>query len=260
MKSLVTILLFSFVLFGCTSSSSGFKNFFKNSAPEKFNPTTKVDVFKYVDQCKTYEIYKMFFKNYLILGSSSFNSGYEDFEDAKEFAMSIGSDVLITHGKYTETTKSGAKRYDINAIFLKNVKNIKPIFEKTNVDYPKKGVSQYDGIWRNLDYKVEIYNSDEYIVGINKNIINEEFKKWGPNQVKFIISSITGNTNGIYFMSEHAPVPASFKINNLGYLEILTRCTKAPLIQFKKIEGNYENVEELKNQDVKFWDLDFWLK
>ena len=156
--------------------------------------------------------------------------------NSKKFAMSIGSDVLITHDKYTRTTSSGVKRYELRGIFLKNVKNIKPIFEKTNVDFPKKGVSQYDGIWRDLEYKVEIYNSDEYVVGINKNIINKESQKWKPNQVKFIITRITGQTNGIYFMGNHQPVPASFVINDLGYLEILTRCTELPLVQYKKIE------------------------
>ena len=60
-------------------------------------------------------------------------------------------------------------------------------------------------------------------------------------------------------MGDHSPVPASYKINNFGYLEINTQCTGIHLIQLKKIEGNYENVletvnslrEELKNQDVK---------
>lgn len=260
MKSLVTILLLSSVLFGCTSSGSGFQKFYKNSSPEKFSPTTNAVIFNYSDPCNSYQIYKTFFENYLILGMSSFNSPDEDFMDAKEFAMSIGSDVLIVHGKYTETTKSGKKRYDINSIFLKNVKNIKPIFERTNVDYPKKGVSGYDGMWSNIDYKIEIYASDKSVIGINKIIINEESRKWKPNQVKFIIFKFNKKYNGIYFMRDHRPVPAQFKINNLGYLEILTDCAPDDsLIQLKKIEGGFENVEELKNKDANFWELDFWL-
>ena len=217
MKSLVTILLFSFVLFGCTSSSSGYKEFFRNSAPEKFNPTTKVDVFSYVDPCKIYETHKMFFKNYLLLGSSSFNGPYEDPTNSKEFAMSIGSDVLITHDKFTETTSSGVKRYDLGGIFLKNVKNIKPIFDKTNVDFPKSGISEYDGIWINETYTIKIYKSDEYIVGINKNLVTNEWGNWEPNQVKFLI---TKDNFGIYMMGAYHPVPAKFEINNFGYLRL----------------------------------------
>ena len=102
MKNLVTILLSCFVLFGCTGS--GYKEFFINSAPEKFSPTTKVDVFDYgSQQCKLGEIYDMFFKDYLILGESRFNGPVEDPFDSKGFAMSIGADVLIASSKYTGT-------------------------------------------------------------------------------------------------------------------------------------------------------------
>ncbi|SVB81343.1 uncharacterized protein METZ01_LOCUS234197 [marine metagenome] len=37
-------------------------------------------------------------------------------------------------------------------------------------------------------------------------------------------------------MGDHSPVPASYKINNFGYLGINTQCTGIPLIQLKKIE------------------------
>jgi hypothetical protein len=37
-------------------------------------------------------------------------------------------------------------------------------------------------------------------------------------------------------MGDHSPVPASYNLNNFGYLEIKTQCTGIPLIQAKKIE------------------------
>lgn len=59
------------------------------------------------------------------------------------------------------------------------------------------------------------------------------FWRWEPNQVKFLIFD---NNNGLYFMGDHTPVPATYKINNFGYLQIEPHCHKVPLIQYKKIE------------------------
>ena len=272
MKYLVTFLLSCFFLFGC----SGYQEFYKNSSPEKFNPTTNVRIFDY-GRCEIDKIYDLLYKDYLILGEASFNGPYEDSSTAKSFAMSVGADILITSATYQGTrsgtmqmstpdqqttyhsgtvtgssggygtfsgtsTTYGTKttqipytvdRYDQEGLFLKNVKNLKHIVDKTNVDYPKNGVSQYDGIWRDQYYTVEIYNSDENIVGINKNQIHETDRKWEPNQVKFLIFD---NNNGLYFMGSHTPVPATYKINNFGYLQIEPHCHKVPLIQYKKIE------------------------
>ena len=116
---------------------------------------------------------------------------------------------------------------------MKNVKNVKPIFEKTKVDFPKSGVSEYDGIWSDDSYIIKIYNSEEYIVGINQGIVTSQGRNWNPNQLKLLIYR---NNHGIYLMGDHYPVPASYKINNFGYLEIITQCTSLPLIQLKKIE------------------------
>ena len=143
------------------------------------------------------------------------------------------SGTSTTYGTQTTQIPYSVDRYDQGAIFLKNVKNIKPIFDKTNVDFPKSGISEYDGIWINETYTIKIYKSDEYIVGINKNLVTNEWGNWEPNQVKFLI---TKDNFGIYMMGAYHPVPAKFEINNFGYLEISTQCTSALPFQFKKIE------------------------
>ncbi len=273
MKYLVIFLLSCFFLFGCTS---GFQDFYKNSSPEKFNPTANVRIFDY-GKCEIDKIYDLFYKDYLFLGEASFNGPYEESSNAKSFAMSIGADILITsaayqgsrsgtmeistpdqqttyhsgtvtgssggYGNYSGTsTTYGTKttqipytvhRYDQAGFFLKNVKNVKPIFEKTNVDFPKSGVSEYDGIWSLDDYIIKIYNSEEYIVGINQGVVTSENRNWKPNQLKLLISR---NNHGIYLTGDHQPVPASYKINNFGYLEINTQCIGLPLLQLKKTE------------------------
>ena len=60
------------------------------------------------------------------------------------------------------------------------------------------------------------------------------FWRWEPNQVKFLIFD---NNNGLYFMGDHTPVPATYKINNFGYLQIEPHFHKVPPIQYKKLSS-----------------------
>ena len=56
------------------------------------------------------------------------------------------SGTSTTYGTKSHSIPYSVDRYDQDALFLKNVNNIKPVFNKVEDDYKKNGTSKFDGI------------------------------------------------------------------------------------------------------------------
>lgn len=110
--------------------------------------------------------------------------------------------------------------FDQAGLFLKNVKNIKKLWDMTSSDFPPSSsdeTSKFQGLWKNEYYKINVYISEEEIVGIIKDA-DESKSEWRPNDLKFKFNK--DSNEGIYLMGNKQPFPASFIITEFGYLSI----------------------------------------
>ena len=90
----IRFIIIPFVLIILNGCSSGYQSFYKQQAPKKYQPTNDVKVIMYPD-FDVDEIQELFFDDYLVLGRASFNGSLDDPRDAKEYAKSIGADILL---------------------------------------------------------------------------------------------------------------------------------------------------------------------
>lgn len=253
MNRLTIVALFIILVQGC--ASIGHKEFYSQIAPVKYPPTEKIMVFEY-SNVELEEIYNILFSDYLIIGKSSFNGPYEKPAKALAFAKSIGADVFITNSQFVETRTSfmnittpntsttyingyaggsyysgtattyGTQtttvpiridRYDQDGMYLKNINNIIPIWEKDESFFPKTESSPMDGAWFNESYSLKLYKSGNYYVAfiLNK---SKDRKEWKIGELKLIYDIKTGI--GIYLMGDKTPMIAKFKLNKFGNMEI----------------------------------------
>ena len=253
--------IFSITLFISACGTLGHQEFYTQVSPSKYPKTEHVYVFAYGDE-DLETLYNLYFSDFLKIGKSSFNGSYEEPSASVSFAKSIGANVFITNSRHTETRHStinmsvptsnttnfsaygsgggylsgtattyGSKnipipitteRYDQDGIYLRNVNNVLPIWEKTKKHYPKDGDSPLTGLWKNENYIVDVYQSGIKIVGFVSEIPEGSEVKplgaWSKDQLKFAFD--VKSSKGVYLMGNKAPVPADIKINKFNHLEL----------------------------------------
>jgi hypothetical protein len=253
MKSLVAITFIALLTQGC--ATAGHEAFYSQMAPAKYPPTERVMVFQYsnVDLNKTYDL---LFSDFLVIGRSGFNGPYEDPFESVSFAKSIGTDVFLsatqfketktsfmnlstptssttyisgysgagslygtatTYGTHTTTVPISIDRYDQHGLYLRNVNSVIPLWERTESQYKRTEPSDIEGIWFNEHYKLHLYRSgQQYVAFISGE--PKEREAWKPGELKLVYGVDSGV--GIYLMGDKTPMPAQFKLNKFGHLEV----------------------------------------
>jgi hypothetical protein len=249
-------LLFVFVLLtGCVAL--GHKVFYEQTAPSKYPTTTKVLVFEY-QNVNIREIYELLFDDFIVVGKSGFIGPYQPPQQATEFAKSIGADVYISTAQFKETNTSfvttsvpttsttyvsgftgrgsfygtatsygtsttiipvSQDRYKQFGLYLRNINNVLPLWERKLSDYKETDVNELSGIWRNENYELKIIKSGNQMVAFITDVqISTDRDSWKINDLKMIFSF--DSRVGVYLMSDKTPQPAKFKLNKFGHLEI----------------------------------------
>jgi hypothetical protein len=249
--------LIPILLAGCASNDRdlGYKEFYSQTAPSKYPPPARTMTFAY-ENADINDLYNILFSDYLIIGKSGFNGPFEDPANASNYANSIGSDVFIsmaqlketktsfyniqtptssttrmngfsggtafsgtatTYGTQTTSIPIVINRYDQHGLFLRNINKVTPLWERTNVDYPKNSPTEASVSWENERYNILTYHSSSQIVGFIEKLKLEN-DKWKEGELKFSYDEKTGT--GIYLMGNKAPMPAKFSINKFGHLEV----------------------------------------
>lgn len=253
MKRMFILFLAVFLIQGC--ATVGHKEFYTQVAPTKYPPTQKVMVFEY-SNVDLKEIYDLLFSDFLVIGRSGFNGPYEDPTQSVSFAKSIGADVFLstsqfketktsfmnlstptssttyisgysgtgsfygtatTYGTRTTTVPISVDRYDQDGLYLRNVNSVVPLWERKEAQYRKTEPSDIEGVWFNENYKLHLYRSgQQYVAFISGE--PKEREAWRQGELKFIYGVDSGV--GIYLMGNKTPMPAQFKLNKFGHLEV----------------------------------------
>lgn len=232
----------------------GHKEFYTQAAPTKYAPPEKVVVFEY-ENVDIKEIYEILFPDFLIIGRSSFNGPYQDPKRSAFYAKSIGADVLLstsqfkeartsfinsstpitnttfisgysgtgsfygtatTYGTRATTVPVTVNRYDQNGLFLRNISKVVPLWERAEAQYKKTEFNDIEGTWSNEKYKLNLYRSGQQLVAF---IASEpKMEQWAKGQLKFIYG--VDSKVGVYLMGDKTPMPAQFKLNKFGHLEV----------------------------------------
>lgn len=266
MKSNFVVVLLAIILAGC--ETIGHKEFYTQVAPTKYPPTKEVKIFEYAN-VNLDEVYEILFSDFLIIGKSSFNGPYEKPAESISYAESIGANIFITSSQFKETKTSfmtmqtpttnrtyingssasgtfsgtatsygtqtttvpiSVDRYSQNGIYLRNINNITPLWERKSSDYSKSSGSQLDGLWHNENYGLNLYKSNDQYVAFVENA-TKDIKAWKKDDLKFVFGVESGV--GIYMMGDKTPMPASFKLNKFGHLEV-TLITSGEKFSFTK--------------------------
>ncbi len=252
MKRALIIIFTTIFLQGCVGL--GHKDFYTQVAPTKYPPPVKVVVFEY-ENVNLKEVYEMLFQDFLVIGRSGFNGPYQDPKRSASYAQSIGADVLLstsqfkeartsfinsstpttnttfisgysgtgsfygtatTYGTRTTTVPVTVNRYDQDGLFLRNINKVVPLWERTVAQYKKTEFNELEGNWSNETYKLNIYRSGQQLVAF---IASEpKVEGWAKDQLKFI--SGVDSKVGVYLMGDKTPMPAHFKLNKFGHLEV----------------------------------------
>ena len=241
-----------FILLLTSCISGPYAKYYEKQAPTTYEPTKNVTWFDYGSQ-DIDTLYQSFYSDFFIMGKSEFSGYISNVEKAKKVAQKVGADVVITCRNYKETKtvnytistptssttyvrnssgqtigsattygtqqSSGSYNYDVylqQAYYLKNVKNIVPLWERKKDYYEcSEETGEFGGIWHDDNYFIQTYRSEDKILGF---IVSSNYKQWLIDEPKFIFDV---NTNeGVYFCSDRTPWFANFKINQFGYLEV----------------------------------------
>lgn len=253
MKRVFIVTFAALLVQGCMGI--GHKDFYTQVAPIKYPPTEKTMVFEYAN-VNLKEIYDLLFSDFLIIGRSSFNDSYENPTQSIPFAKSIGTDIFLATSQFKETrisfmnlttassstthisgnSSTGSfqgtaitydtrttivpvtvNQYDQDGLFLRNVNSVVPLWERTEVQYIKTEPSDLEGIWFNENYKLNLYRSGQQLVAF---LVNEPKNRdiLGKGRLKLIYGVDSGV--GVYLMGNKTPMPARFKLNKFGHLEV----------------------------------------
>lgn len=252
MKRALIAVFTAIAIQGCVGL--GHKEFYTQVAPTKYPPPEKVMVFEY-ENVNLKEVYELLFPDFLVIGRSGFNGPYQDPKRSAPYAQSIGTDVFLstsqfkeartsfinsstpttnttfisgysgagsfygtatTYGTRTTTVPVTVNRYDQDGLFLRNINKVVPLWERTEAQYKKTEFSDLEGTWSNENYKLNLYRSGQQLVAF---IANEpKVEEWAKGQLKFIYGVDSGV--GVYLMSDKTPMPAQFKLNKFGHLEV----------------------------------------
>ena len=253
MKKLSITIFFAICLSGC--ETLGHKEFYSQVAPTKYPSTSNVMIFEYRD-VDLDEIYDLLFSDFLIIGRSAFNGPYEDPKKSRMYARSIGADVFITTSQFKETRTSfvnqvtptssttyisgytggssvygtattygtqtttvpvSVNRYDQDGMYLKNIEDVTPLWERTKSQYQETQSNELSGVWRNESYEIEIFQSGSQMVAFINSVIKRR-PSWSKDQLKMMFGADTGV--GIYLMGDKTPIPSEFSLNKFGFLEV----------------------------------------
>jgi hypothetical protein len=237
------------------TKNNPFLRYYSQVAPTKYPPPPETFLFKY-QNVSLDEIYDLLFSDYLIVGRSRF-IGADKGWGASGFANSLGADAVIISIQRRDTrinfiTKSrpasdttnssghsGAgpwygsatsfetshttvpvqfNRYSFEAIYLRNVNNIVPLWKRVRDNYKKTGTSDFDGEWENSDLRLKVFLSGTQIVAFLSKPVEDRSVTWEVGDLRFLIGVDSGT--GIYLMDNATPQPAEFRINKFGHLEV----------------------------------------
>lgn len=254
MKNVHLLFIFT-LLFVVGCASRGHEKFYSQVAPTTYPPTKNPKLFEYTN-VNLDEIYDLLFSDFLVIGRSSFNGPYENPSQSTSYATSIGSDVFIstwqfkeaktsfmnlstptssttyvngysgagsiygtatTYGTKTTTVPITVDRYDQNGLYLRNVNNVVPLWDRSEAQYTRTEQSDLEGTWSNQHYKIKLYRSGQQLVGFIAQAPKDS-DLWGAGQLKFIYGVDSGV--GIYLMGNKTPMPAQFKLNKFGHLDV----------------------------------------
>jgi hypothetical protein len=252
MKVIVTLVLV-ILLSGC--AQLGHKQFYGQIAPSKYPPTSKVMFFEY-SNVDLDDIYDLLFSDFLVIGKSSFNGAYENPKQSTAYAKSIGADVFISTSQFAETrtsfinlstpttkttyisgyNSSGSvygtatsygtqtatipvqvNRYDQEGLYLKEMGGTLALWERTGAHYKETSSSLLSGAWENESYRLRVYQSGDQMVGFVDEVLDGD-KSWLTGQLKIIFGR--KSNVGIYLMGDKTPMPATFRMNKFGHLEV----------------------------------------
>lgn len=251
------IIIIALLAQGC---SSGYKEFYSQVAPLKYSKTTDVLIFEY-DNLSVSEIYNLFFKDYLIIGTSAFVGPYESPKKAKPFAQSIGTNILITSSKFKETvtsiesvsvpsvntttvtgygsggyfsgtaTTTGSDtqthtvetdRYIQQGMYLRNINSTVGMWEKKLDKFERGEPSSFDGEWENEDYVLELLQGHGKLIIAGFIKISKADSAENKNGlIKLIFDP--ESKHGVFFSEGGAPKFSSFEVNRFGNLEVKLR-------------------------------------
>lgn len=253
MNRIFTIIFLALLIQGC--GTVGHKKFYTQAAPTTYPQTEKLTTFEY-SNVDLEEIYNLLFSDFLIIGRSSFNGPYESQNNSTSFAKSIGADVFIsssqfketkttfstfstpttnrayisgysgsgsyyatatTYGTRTTTVPISVDRYDQDGLYLRNVKNVTPLWKRTRSQYKRTESSSTEGFWFNKNYKLHQFKSGQQMVSFISGETSQS-EVWKQGDLKFAYGTDSGV--GVYLMGDKTPVPAEFKINKFGHLEV----------------------------------------
>jgi hypothetical protein len=139
------------------------------------------------------------------------------------------SGTATTYGSTNVPYSYTVKRYDHSAVFLKRVvPDAKAPWEYTKSEFESyTEESDYNGLWKNDNYLIEVLSSKDDVVGLvveagdqpqaslkEKNPI----LKWVSGDLKFRFDQ--SSNLGLYLMASKSPRPARISINKFGHLEV----------------------------------------
>lgn len=251
MRRLLSMLI-SASLIGCGQpGQTGYVEYYNQIAPSTPPKTKEVKIFSYKN-ADIKNLYSDFFQNFLVIGRTAFTGPLSDPKKASDFAKSVGSDVLVTNSKFKETRTSqttttmptvstthfsgglsgtattyGTKtkteplsvdRYTQSALYLSNVNDVIPLWERKKEYYKDTGSHKYEGVWSNENYQLKIFSSGEGLASYILDVRSDNRHDWEKNDIKFLFNKEAGV--GIYLMGDKRPELAEFAVNKFGHLEV----------------------------------------
>jgi hypothetical protein len=122
-----------------------------------------------------------------------------------------------TFGTKTTTVPISIDRYDQDGLYLRNINNVLPLWERKRSDYKETGPSPLSGVWFNENYEINVYRSGDQMVAFI-NMASKDRDMWKADDLKMIFGEESGV--GIYLMGDKSPMPAKIALNKFGHLEI----------------------------------------
>ena len=250
MNSKYIIIIIVLIISGCANPV---REFYNPISPESYPESDLVKFYKY-HNVDISSVYERVFNNYKIIGTSRFNGASFNEEVSKRFAKDVGADVVIysknkagisqysipvttpttqmttiniySQGKvYTGTANSigsatifrpvSVQNYGFEFIFLKNINNIKQVWELNREQINKYSNLKASQRWSFREYYFDIYESDNELIGYwgDDDAFGEKAGKF-----KFIFNN--DDKSGLFVLDGHTPTPSSYVMNNFGEIEV----------------------------------------
>ena len=131
--------------------------------------------------------------------------------------------TATTYGTQTTIAPITVNRYDQDGLYLRNVNSIVPLWERTEAQYKRTEPSALEGVWFNENYRINLYRSGQQLVAFLSGEPKDR-SSWSKGQLKFIYGVDSGI--GVYLMGNKTAMPAEFKLNKFGHLEVMLITSK----------------------------------